>query len=96
MALQKANMVICRSGYSTLMDLVKLQKKAILIPTPGQTEQEYLAKQLNEQGAYPFFEQQHFAIDTALKKAAKFPYHILQHNSGMYNVYKKVLDDWLD
>lgn len=36
--------VVCRSGYSTLMDLHLLQKKKIiLIPTPGQTEQEYLA-----------------------------------------------------
>lgn len=35
--------VICRSGYSTIMDLLKLGKKAVLIPTKGQTEQEYLA-----------------------------------------------------
>ncbi|MBA2613532.1 MAG: glycosyltransferase [Bacteroidetes bacterium] len=39
-----ADTIICRSGYSTLMDLYTLQKKKmILIPTPGQTEQEYLA-----------------------------------------------------
>ena len=36
--------IICRSGYSTLMDLHRLGLKAILIPTPGQTEQEYLAE----------------------------------------------------
>ena len=37
--------IICRSGYSTLMDMHLLGKKElILIPTPGQTEQEYLAK----------------------------------------------------
>lgn len=35
--------IICRSGYSTLMDLHALGRKALLIPTPGQTEQEYLA-----------------------------------------------------
>lgn len=36
--------IVCRSGYSTLMDLHHLQKtKCILIPTPGQDEQEYLA-----------------------------------------------------
>lgn len=34
----------CRSGYTTLMDLDVLQRTAILIPTPGQTEQEYLAE----------------------------------------------------
>ena len=39
-----AKTVICRGGYSTLMDLHLLEKKdLILIPTPGQTEQEYLA-----------------------------------------------------
>jgi len=37
--------IICRSGYSTLMDMYILGKNnIILIPTPGQTEQEYLAK----------------------------------------------------
>lgn len=35
--------IICRSGYSSIMDLFALGKKAIFIPTPGQTEQEYLA-----------------------------------------------------
>lgn len=39
----RSKLVICRSGYSTLMDLIVLGKKAILIPTPGQSEQEYLA-----------------------------------------------------
>ena len=46
MAINAVSLIICRSGYSSVMDLVKLQKKAILIPTPGQTEQEYLGKQL--------------------------------------------------
>lgn len=42
--------VICRSGYSTLMDLNLLgKKKLILIPTPGQTEQEYLAAHWHQQ-----------------------------------------------
>jgi uncharacterized protein (TIGR00661 family) len=39
-----SRIVICRSGYSSLMDLHILGKdKLILIPTSGQTEQEYLA-----------------------------------------------------
>ncbi len=36
--------IICRSGYSSIMDLEVLNRKSYLIPTPGQTEQEYLAK----------------------------------------------------
>jgi hypothetical protein len=46
--MKRANLVISRSGYTTIMDLVKLWKKAILFPTPNQTEQEYLAKYLWE------------------------------------------------
>jgi uncharacterized protein (TIGR00661 family) len=42
-AIGASKLIICRSGYSSIMDLVALQKKAILIPTPLQTEQEYLA-----------------------------------------------------
>lgn len=36
--------LVCRSGYSSLMDLLPYDKKLVMIPTPGQTEQEYLAK----------------------------------------------------
>ncbi|KAF0199071.1 MAG: glycosyltransferase 28 domain protein [Bacteroidetes bacterium] len=44
--------VICRSGYSTLMDLAYTGNKALLVPTPGQTEQEYLASHLAQKGRY--------------------------------------------
>ncbi|MGV3611650.1 MAG: glycosyltransferase [Fluviicola sp.] len=37
-----AETIVSRNGYSTLMDLQFLKKKAVLIPTPGQLEQEYL------------------------------------------------------
>ncbi len=42
--LNRTKWVVARSGYSTIMDLIKLNKNAILIPTPGQPEQEYLAQ----------------------------------------------------
>ncbi|HRH65594.1 MAG TPA: glycosyltransferase [Bacteroidia bacterium] len=45
--LLQSERIICRSGYSTVMDLFELKKGALLIPTPGQTEQEYLAVYLN-------------------------------------------------
>ena len=52
--LEKSKVVISRSGYSTIMDLSVLDKKAILVPTPGQTEQEYLAEyhQLKKSHSY--------------------------------------------
>ncbi|MFP4556478.1 MAG: glycosyltransferase [Bacteroidales bacterium] len=45
-ALLSSKYIICRSGYSTIMDLTALKLNALLVPTPGQTEQEYLAKHL--------------------------------------------------
>lgn len=46
-ALMTAELIICRAGYSTLCDVVALKKRAVIIPTPGQTEQEYLAERLD-------------------------------------------------
>lgn len=46
--IQASKIVVCRAGYSTIMDLIKLNKYGLLIPTPGQTEQEYLAKELTD------------------------------------------------
>jgi len=55
--INRAELVICRSGYSSIMDLSVLGKKAILIPTPGQTEQEYLANHLNDEMNFHFLTQ---------------------------------------
>ncbi len=49
--------VICRSGYSSLLDLVKLKKCALLIPTPGQTEQIYLAEYLSKTSQFLYLKQ---------------------------------------
>ena len=46
--LNSSKLVICRSGYTSLMDLTKLEKQAFLIPTPGQYEQENLARRLKK------------------------------------------------
>jgi predicted glycosyltransferase len=56
--MQKAGIIICRSGYSTIMDLAELNLSAILIPTPGQPEQEYLATYLSRR-RYFFSRSQH-------------------------------------
>lgn len=61
--LNRSALVLCRSGYTTIMDLAKLRKKAFFIPTPGQFEQEYLAKELTGQGLAPSCKQQDFDID---------------------------------
>jgi uncharacterized protein (TIGR00661 family) len=75
--LSNAKAVICRSGYSSVMDLLKLKKRALLIPTPGQTEQVYLAKHL---GALRWFvAQEQSKLDlkkglaSALSETIEFP-----------------------
>ena len=62
-AFNESEIILCRSGYTTIMDLVKLQKKAFFIPTPGQFEQEYLAKKYKEEGLVPFAMQDDFKIE---------------------------------
>jgi uncharacterized protein (TIGR00661 family) len=44
--------IIARAGYSTIMDLVVLKKTALLVPTPNQAEQEYLAKSLSQRNLF--------------------------------------------
>ncbi len=61
-AFNESDIVLCRSGYTTIMDLAKLEKKAFLIPTPGQYEQEYLAKKLKKDGLFPYCKQEKFNI----------------------------------
>jgi len=70
-ALNQSTMVLCRSGYTTVMDLAKLQKTAFFIPTPGQYEQEYLAKRLEKQGLVPYSNQESFKIEK-LKKVPMY------------------------
>ncbi len=67
--LEEAGLVICRSGYSTIMDLVLLQKKALLIPTPGQAEQEYLARFLVGKGAFYTVSEKKLSLKADMLKA---------------------------
>jgi len=62
-AFNESDVILCRSGYTTIMDLVKLNKKAFLIPTPGQTEQEYLARRLKKNGHFPYSKQEDFEVE---------------------------------
>ena len=50
--MNRAKLVITRSGYTTMMELAELGKKALLIPTNGQPEQEYLCNYHSEVGNY--------------------------------------------
>ncbi len=73
------------------MDICKLHKKAILIPTPGQTEQEYLAKHLYKQGWCLTMSEHEFSISKALLKAKSFPFAIPAFNMDQY---KKIVEQF--
>ncbi len=61
--INRSGMVISRPGYSTIMDLSIMEKKVFFIPTPGQYEQEYLAKRLKSLGIAPYCDQNKFKLE---------------------------------
>ena len=93
-AMLPADMVLCRSGYTTLMDLAKLDKKAILIPTPGQSEQEYLGKYLMRKGYFYSVPQSRFNLSETLNAARDFPFTPFRHGQDM-EAYKKIVRDFV-
>lgn len=72
----KASFIISRCGYSTVMDIAALQKQSILVPTPGQTEQEYLARYLMKKNFALCVEQKKFKLKTAIALARNFRYRL--------------------
>jgi UDP-N-acetylglucosamine:LPS N-acetylglucosamine transferase len=69
--ISNSHIILCRAGYSTLMDLAFFGKKAIFIPTPGQTEQIYLAEQLHEANRGFTVSQDQFVLSVAIEEAEK-------------------------
>ncbi|MEO6706954.1 MAG: glycosyltransferase, partial [Ginsengibacter sp.] len=89
--MQQSRIIISRSGYTTVMDLATLRKKAILIPTPGQTEQEYLAKYLFQKQYFFSMEQKDFFIEDALKKVNSFDFKPFENT----NDYKMPIQEFV-
>lgn len=86
-----SDMVIARCGYSTVMDLMALKKKAILVPTPGQTEQEYISSHLETMGFFTNISQEdfnHANLDALLAKAGE------KKNTVDIHFNKNVVEDW--
>ena len=92
-AISESEIVLTRPGYSTIMDLAVLCKKAIFIPTPGQTEQEYLAANLLKKKIAFFQKQSEINISNAIKEIDN--YHGFQKtdftNEKLENEIKKML-----
>jgi UDP:flavonoid glycosyltransferase YjiC (YdhE family) len=85
--------VVCRAGYSSIMDLAVLGKKALLIPTPGQTEQEYLAEWLAQKGYAARQTQANLNLGAglaALNSTSGIPSGGIDHRA-----YEPILHHWL-
>ena len=82
--LRSQPLVICRAGYSTLMDIAITGNKAILVPTPGQTEQEYLAKKLSDEGIFYATNQSKLNLKDAFEKAKKANTLLTTNNDEPY------------
>lgn len=90
--IQQSEMVLARAGYSSIMDLTTLQQKAILVPTPGQAEQEYLATYLKQQQLFYTCFQDKFDLKIALKESETF-YKTGKNVPGGLN--ENLVDNWL-
>ncbi len=68
-AMASAELIVSRSGYTTLMDLVALGRSAVIIPTPGQAEQEYLGELHARTGRFIVQRQDHIDLEEALNRS---------------------------
>lgn len=71
-SVESSDLVIARSGYSTIMDLCALGAKAVLVPTPGQTEQEYLSRRLMEKNISFSMRQDQFDLAAAIQESKNY------------------------
>ena len=89
--ISSSNLIICRSGYTTIMDLIGLQKKALLIPTPNQTEQEYLGEKLQLDERFFSSKQKDLNLLEAIVLADNFPVKFSNISKFSTNVLEALL-----
>jgi uncharacterized protein (TIGR00661 family) len=92
--IEAADIVISRPGYSTVMDLAALNKKAIFVPTPGQTEQLYLAKEFDRRRIAPMIAEEKFSLPDALDRVKN--YSGFTENYFKENLLERTLREFLD
>lgn len=93
-AIQQSRLVVSRSGYTTLLDLAVLGRKALLIPTPGQREQEVLAAHFAGSGLFHTATQQAVQLEKDIPEALSrtgFQSPVLRANS-----LSQVVGAWLE
>lgn len=88
--IESSKIIVARSGYSTVMDMAALHKKVIFVPTPGQTEQEYLAKRLHQSGIAFACPQHKFDLQYAMHESQDFT------GFKHFNIDSGLLSDTID
>ena len=92
-AIEESVIVISRSGYTSIMDLIKLGQNAILVPTPGQKEQEYLAEVLMQQQLFYCADQDNFSLEKVLAAVNKFSFNKIAVDQ---EIYKKTIKEFVE
>jgi len=82
-----SELIVSRSGYSTIMDLAVMGKKAFFIPTPGQYEQEYLAKRMKTLGIAPSCRQKNFSYEKLKEVSLYTGFKIIETNNDFKELY---------
>ena len=85
--------IVARCGYSTVMDLFTLQQKAILVATPGQTEQEYLADYLLENNLFFTRKQEKFSLLQSLESIKHFNFLF---DENILGIKKEVIVNFIE
>lgn len=91
--MQQCRLMICRSGYSTLMDAFITQTPIAAVPTPGQTEQEYLAAYLFQKKWAAFMPQGRLEVPALIGTAPQYQWPTLHPAAGLNTA---AIDAWLD
>jgi hypothetical protein len=98
--MNRAQTIVCRSGYTTLMELAELgKKKALLVPTPGQTEQEYLADYCEQNRWFPSSDQAEpdLSLDPGQYRQYRgFPRDIPKTAENTLRLYNELLAGYLE
>lgn len=92
-AFLQSEIIISRSGYTTIMDLVKINRNAMLVPTPGQTEQEYLAEYLMKKKYFYCVKQNEFSLIKEINEFKNFSFTI--YHAEMYG-YKNAVKELIN
>jgi hypothetical protein len=87
--------IITRSGYTTIMELVSLGRSAMIIPTPGQTEQEYLAEYLSKKEWFETMSQNDIKSNLSSANVQQMPVEFINAQSLILSekALKEILDD---